>query len=276
MADHSLERKAKDIAAGFAGGAVQVLIGQPFDLVKVKLQTSNTSLVNIIKDTITKEGPLGFYKGTLAPLFGVGACVSVQFYAFHEAKRQLPESNVYVHGAIAGIVNTPITAPVEQLRILLQTQPADKKFYHGPRDALSKIYSQYGLKGIFRGFNITLLREAQAYGVWFYAYEQLIHYAQRSQGINRHEINTFQLLLAGALSGQALWLASYPLDVIKSRIQSDLNFDKKVSSFNVAKQLFNQHGFKGFWKGIGPALVRAVPCSAGTFATVELTLRLLG
>jgi solute carrier family 25 carnitine/acylcarnitine transporter 20/29 len=226
---------------------------------------------------VQKEGLLAFYKGTLAPLFGVGACVSVQFYAFHEAKRQLQSSSVYTHGAIAGMVNTPITSPVEQLRILLQTQPSGaNKIYHGPRDALRKIWRQHGLKAVFRGFNITLLREAQAYGVWFYAYESLIAYAIKSQGVERHEISTPQLLLFGALSGQALWLASYPLDVIKTRVQSDLDFSKRVSSLNVAKRLLREQGIGGFWKGIGPALVRAVPCSAGTFATVELTLRLLG
>ena len=34
-------------------------------------------------------------------------------------------------------------------------------------------------------------------------------------------------------------------------------------------------GMRGFWKGIGPTLLRAMPVSAGTFATVEVTMRLI-
>lgn len=238
------------------------------------------------------EGPRAFYKGTLPPLIGVGACVSVQFYAFHEARRQLLKrygepgqkdltlKQFYLAGAFAGIVNTPITAPVEQLRIILQTQPSGQnQIYKGPRDALSKIYNSHGFKGLFRGSTITLAREAQAYGVWFLTYEFLIQNALNSRsGLQRKDISTPELLLYGALAGDALWLSSYPLDVIKSKLQSDgFGTDAKFKgSLNIASQIWKTQGVLGFWRGIGPALVRAIPCSAGTFATVELTLRLLG
>jgi solute carrier family 25 carnitine/acylcarnitine transporter 20/29 len=41
-------------------------------------------------------------------------------------------------------------------------------------------------------------------------------------------------------------------------------------------QTFRQEGLGGFWRGIGPTLLRAAPVSAGTFATVELTMKALG
>lgn len=290
--DSSWSRKAKDITAGFAGGAVQVLIGQPFDLVKVRLQTGQySSPIEAVVSTLKNEGFSAFYKGTLPPLIGVGACVSVQFYAFHEARRQLLQrfstpgqkeltlKQFYLAGAFAGILNTPITAPVEQLRILMQTQPSgERRLYNGPRDALQKIYYREGINGVFRGFSVTLLREAQAYGVWFLTYEFLVQRALHSSGIERKDLSTPELLLYGALAGDALWLASYPLDVIKSKLQSD-GFGSKAQFRNardVAQVVWKDSGFKGFWRGITPALIRAIPCSAGTFATVELTLRLLG
>ncbi|KAK6205403.1 mitochondrial carrier protein [Scheffersomyces amazonensis] len=288
--DNSLLRKAKDIAAGFIGGATQVLIGQPADLVKIRLQTSNeTSSVSIIKHVIKNEGLLAFYKGTLPPLFGVGVCVSLQFYGFHEARRQLLTYNntkdlnlwpqTYIAGAVAGIVNTPVAGPIEQLRILSQSNTSTQK--NALLDTVKTIYQKEGVKnGIFRGFSITLLREIQAYGVWFLTYETLIqqvidlqHYKSRDQ------ISTPELLISGALAGNALWLSSYPIDVIKSNIQSD-KFGSE-SKFNgqilkATKYIYRNHGWKGFWRGIVPCLLRAVPCSAGTFASVELALRLMG
>lgn len=288
--DDSFTRKVKDIAAGFIGGATQVLIGQPADLVKIRLQTSttNTTSLEVIKKVFKDEGALAFYKGTLAPLVGVGACVSLQFYGFHETKRQLlkytkqNELNLwpqtYIAGAMAGLVNTPVTSPVEQLRILSQTNSGKSEKLI---KVIQRIYKSDGFtKGIYRGFNITLLREVQAYGVWFLTYEILINKIKNYHNYKlRDQISTPELLASGALAGNALWLSSYPLDVIKSNIQSD-KFGKD-SKFNgkiwlTTKTIWQVQGLKGFWKGIVPCLIRAVPCSAGTFASVELALRLMG
>lgn len=286
--DDSFSRKAKDVAAGFIGGATQVLIGQPADLVKIRLQTSPvpTTSAQIIKQVIQKEGILAFYKGTLAPLFGVGACVSLQFYGFHEAKRQLLKRSgesqlllwpqTYLAGATAGLVNTPVTAPVEQLRILSQSNTGSTSL----TQTVKAIYGSQGLRGLYRGTTITLLREVQAYGVWFLTYEALIEQIQAHRGYKlRNEIRTPELLFAGATAGCALWLSSYPLDVIKSNIQSDKfgaesKYNGKIST--ATRAIWAANGARGFWKGIGPCLLRAVPCSAGTFAAVETALRVMG
>ncbi len=275
---------------------MQVLIGQPFDLLKVRQQTSsnNISLVNLFKTTLKTEGITAFYKGTLPPLLGVGACVSIQFYAFHETKRQLQTYNkklgfdgglslpqYYIAGAAAGIANSVITGPVEQLRIIIQTQPSGKdRLYDGPRDAFRTISQSHGWgsKGIFRGFGITLLREAQAYGMWFLAFEYLVNKAQQSTNKTRNEIPAWQLAAFGALSGEILWLSSYPLDVVKSRVQSDGFGDKRKyrNWIDAMKQTIAESGARGLWRGIVPTLLRALPASAGTFMSVELALRVMG
>lgn len=286
--DDSITRKVKDITAGFVGGATQVLIGQPADLVKIRLQTSTTPTTSsqVIRNVLINEGPLAFYKGTLAPLIGVGACVSLQFYGFHETKRQLLKYSgqstlllwpqTYIAGAVAGIVNTPVSAPVEQLRILSQSSTKSSSLV----ETIRHIYLTRGMLGLYRGFSITLLRETQAYGVWFLTYEALIDYIQKKRGYSRREeIPTPELLFSGAVAGNALWLSSYPLDVIKSNIQSD-GFGA-ASKYNgqigaATKAIWLSSGARGFWKGIVPCLLRAVPCSAGTFAAVETALRVMG
>ncbi|KAK7202928.1 mitochondrial carrier domain-containing protein [Myxozyma melibiosi] len=285
--DASLSRKVKDTTAGFVGGAVQVLIGQPFDLVKVRLQTGQfSSPLEAFRKTLAAEGPLAFYKGTASPLFGVGVCVSVQFYAFHEARRailasssssQLSLPQFYLAGAVAGIANSPVAGPVEQLRILLQTQRHDNKLYSGPTDAVRKIYAAEGLRGIFRGQYVTLLREAQAYGLWFLTFEYLMQKLQ-SRGVKRDDIPAWQVAGCGALAGEVLWLGSYPLDVIKSKVQSDGFGKDRVfkGALDAARKTYAAGGLAGFWRGLVPTLLRATPCSAGTFMSVELTMRLLG
>ena len=45
---------------------------------------------------------------------------------------------------------------------------------------------------------------------------------------------------------------------------------------DVWRQTWRAEGARGFWKGIGPTCVRALPVSAGTFIVVEMVMRAMG
>ena len=65
----SPQRVAKDILAGTTGGIAQVIVGQPFDTTKVRLQTAtkSTGVIEVVRNLIRNEGPRAFYKGTMTP-----------------------------------------------------------------------------------------------------------------------------------------------------------------------------------------------------------------
>lgn len=133
-----------------------------------------------VTQVLKNEGPLAFYKGTLTPLIGIGACVSIQFGALEAAKRAfksyrggkdgganhvLTTPELFACGAIAGVANTVVAGPVEHIRIRLQTQPDVKpRLYNGPLDCIKKIYQANGIRGIFKGQVSTILRDGIGYG----------------------------------------------------------------------------------------------------------------
>lgn len=293
-----LRKTAKDLGSGAAGGIAQVLLGQPFDIVKVRLQTSTqyANALSCARHILTQEGPLAFYKGTLTPLVGIGACVSVQFGAFNYARRRFEAANTKLHGhdrqalsypqyyaagAFAGIANTALSSPIEHVRIRLQTQPHGARLYSGPLDCMRQLARASGvLRGVYRGTSVTLLREAQAYGTWFLAFEYLMDADMRRNQISRKDVPGWKVAVYGGLAGEALWLASYPFDVVKSKMQSDgLPGVGKGPRYKSMRDCFVQtwrgEGVRGFWRGIGPTLLRAMPVSAGTFATVEWAMRMM-
>lgn len=184
----------------------------------------------------------------------------------------------YAAGAFAGVANSVISGPIEHVRIRLQAQPHGAgRLYSGPLDCVRKLSQQAGgvLPGLYRGEVVTVLREAQAYGLWFLAFEWLMNADAARNKINRKEIPSYKIALYGGLAGEALWLGSYPLDVVKSKMQTDgFGADQKYKSMrDCFAQTFRAEGMRGFWKGIGPTLLRAMPVSAGTFAVVEMTMR---
>lgn len=100
-----------------------------------------------------------------------------------------PQTNIA--GAVSGIVNTPITAPVKQLRILSQSSSKPLSLV----ETVKKIHKDGGVQGLFRGISITLLRGSQAYGVYFLTYESLIVYIQKTREYRqKQDITTPDLL----------------------------------------------------------------------------------
>ncbi|PYH76189.1 mitochondrial carrier protein [Aspergillus uvarum CBS 121591] len=285
---------AKNVTAGAAGGVAQVLIGQPFDLIKVRLQTQEGGDAwSATRHIWAKEGALAFYKGTLMPLLGVSACVSISFGALHTFRQAIESCNrqtrpshdrtlslpqFYIAGAGAGLVTSIVSGPVEHIRIRLQTQPhGTGRIYMGPFDCARKLIRAGGLAGLYRGQVMTIVREMHGYGVWFATYEGLVRWAMHRQRKRREELPGWQIAVYGGLAGEALWLLSYPIDVIKSRMQSDgLGSERKYRGVeHVVRDTWAVSGLRGLFYGIGPALLRAMPASAGTFLVAEIVRNML-
>ncbi|KAK6397394.1 hypothetical protein LTR65_006369 [Meristemomyces frigidus] len=308
ISNQGLTSTLKDLFAGAVGGVAQVLIGQPFDIVKVRLQTTTnyTGALDCASQILKNEGAAAFYKGTLTPLIGIGACVSVQFGAFNYARRAFEAQNAakqphslgsgtssitatqplsygqyYAAGAFAGLANTVLSTPIEHIRIRMQTQPhgAANRLYTGPLDCIAKLSRSPNIaRGLYRGTAVTLLREAQAYGFWFLTFEYLMQQDAQRNKVLRKEIPTWKIAAYGGIAGEMLWITSYPFDVVKSKMQTD-GFGGEAQRYKSMRDAFaqtwRQEGMLGFWRGVGPTLLRAMPVSAGTFAVVELTMRFI-
>lgn len=218
--------------------------------------------------------------------------MSIQFGAFHSARRWFEARNAdnsklktpdlgygqyFAAGAFAGVSNAVLSTPIEHIRIRLQSQPhGDARLYNGPIDCVRKLSSHEGvLRGIYRGSAVTLYREASAYGAWFTAFEYLMNSDAARNKVDRKDIPAWKIAFYGGLAGEALWLASYPFDVIKSKMQTDgFGANQKYPTMRSCfAATYRADGLKGFWRGIWPTLFRAMPVSAGTFAVVEMTMR---
>ncbi|KAI7875030.1 mitochondrial carrier [Lichtheimia hyalospora FSU 10163] len=288
-----LSQALKDCAAGTVGGIMQVLVGQPFDTVKVRLQTQSmanpvySGTMDCVRKTYQREGFAGFYKGTATPLVGIGACVSIQFVVVESMKRHFSEKNrgdpltnaqMYLAGAASGVANSVVSGPVEHIRTRLQVQTAGNGF-SGPIDAIRQIYRSHGLAGIYKGQGITMAREFQGYGAYFFAYEWLVRKSmERNNLTSRADLPSWEVMLYGAGAGYAMWGTIYPMDAVKSKLQTDgfAGSAKKYSSaLDCVRKTLAAEGAAGFFRGIGPCLLRAAPSNAATFMGFEFAMRVL-
>jgi solute carrier family 25 carnitine/acylcarnitine transporter 20/29 len=248
-----------------------------------------------MKQTFAKEGLGGFYKGIGSPLVGVTGVNAVCFYAFNQSlqfyynyvntesseeedklrKNFTPTPYIFA-GALTGVALSFIEGPVELVKAKLQVQYGDVKQYNGTLDCAGKIAKQHGIRGIFQGYAPTLARNVPANIAYFGFYEWLKK--SLSQNSDVGTISPAKTMLAGGTAGAFYWISCFPVDVIKSRMQVDSSDPAKRQYRNMlhcAQLLYAQHGFKAFYWGFAPCLMRAFPANGACFFVYELTKKFL-
>ena len=288
----SILRVSKDLLAGSFGGLLQVFVGQPFDTAKVRMQTNpgGAGMLHVAREILRNEGLHGFYKGTLSPLMGISATVSVQFGTNELMKRIMTSININSQrpdpetlslpqlalcGHVSGLANAFVGAPVEHIRIRMQMQRDKVGAYTGSIDAYRKIYREYGIRGVYKGMGATLARDGVALCVYFTSYEVYLR-ALLPANADRTQMSMAYPLLAGGVSGLTTWICALPFDVVKTRVQTDHFVGGQHSSFGrVVRSILREEGLRSFTLGIGPCLMRAVAVNAATFGGFELMKRML-
>jgi len=288
---------ALDFFAGCVGGCAGVLVGHPFDTVKVRIQTQDArnplykGTFHCFTSIIRKESVQGLYKGISSPMAGVTVVNAIIFGVYGNVQRNMPAPDslfsIFLAGSTAGIVQSVVCSPMELAKIRLQLQ-ADldmtrtvgtntrsfknklRTRYSGLFDCLKKVKTADGWRrGVFRGYGVTVLREAPGFGTYFLSYELLSRsFSQGSDG------GTLSILLAGGLSGIASWVLTYPIDVVKSRLQADCAGVYR-SAYHCAVESYRNEGWKVFTRGLNSTIIRAFPTNAATFVAVSWTLRML-
>jgi len=226
---------------------------------------------------LRKEGFFALYKGMASPLIGIAGVNSLLFASYGISKRiispfpqlTLPETSLA--GAMAGASNAILASPVEMFKVRMQGQygaATDKRL----RDVASEMWSQWGFrKGMMRGYWITVAREIPAYAGFYTAFEFT---KRRFQSTYGPQLPVWALLSSGATGGIAYWLACYPLDVVKSRVQLRPTPPTGTPVQYIAhelKAIVAESGLSGLFRGLSPSLIRSIPAAASTFAAFELT-----
>lgn len=185
-------------------------------------------------------------------------------------------AQVSAAGFFSAIPMTAITAPFERVKVLLQIQgqktlaPGEKPKYSGGTDVVRQLYREGGLRSVFRGSAATLARDGPGSAAYFATYEYIkrkLTPVDPSTGKASGNLSLMAITAAGACAGVAMWIPVFPIDTVKSRLQT---MDGKPTVGGVIKGLYRNGGYKAFFPGFRPALARAVPANAATFLGVEL------
>lgn len=296
MADESVQDTKKpsllkSFLAGGVGGMCLVFVGHPMDTIKVRLQTMEiipgqkpqyAGTMDCFRQTTQKEGFRALYRGMAAPLYGVTPMYALCFFGYgvgqkifcnEDSFKNLDLVSIGLAGATSGLFTTPILAPGERVKCVLQVQQnnASGKQFKGPVEVLKHLYETGGVRSVTRGFGATMARDSLGSLFYFSSYEYL---KKNLTPAGAKDPGVAGTLLAGGTAGVLNWIVALPIDTLKSRYQ--VAPDGKYSGISaVFADIMKTEGPKGLFRGLAPVMLRAFPANAACFLGVETAMKVL-
>ncbi|KAM7185418.1 Mitochondrial carrier domain containing protein [Rhypophila sp. PSN 637] len=227
--------------AGGLGGTCGDMLMHSLDTVKTRQQgdphipPKYTSLGSSYYTIFRQEGiRRGLYGGWLPALMGSFPGTVLFFGSYEFSKRHMLDYGVQPHlaylasGFIGDLAASIVYVPSEVLKTRLQLQGrhnnpyfASGYNYRGTRDAVRTIVRNEGFSALFHGYGATLYRDLPFSALQFMFYEQGQSWAGQWQG--SRDIGWQLELLTGAAAGGLAGTMTCPLDVVKTRLQTQLH-----------------------------------------------------
>jgi solute carrier family 25 (mitochondrial folate transporter), member 32 len=328
--------------AGTLAGLVSTAILFPLDTIKVRYQVDEKTtlraprrLISAFRSVVQQEGWQGMYQGLAAGLYGSGLSWGGYFFFYEHAKRRWlngtdQTTNTTLHhfaaSCEAGTIMVGLTNPIWLIKTRMQLQvrqieslSQNSQFgmsqsrlqYKSFSDALVTIVREEGPLALYKG-SIPALMLVSHGVVQFVVYERLkSEVANASNGIVS-SLGSAHFLGLGAMSKIIASVTTYPLQVIKTRLQQRSTVtDERAppvgkdncSSASAAEsrrpakwsggmlfvgtraqyrgvvdcvvKTWTHEGAYGFFKGCLPNAIRVAPGAAVTFFTYETVASML-
>lgn len=288
---HNREIVITSLVAGAIAGALAKTTIAPLDRTKINFQINKDvpysfrAALEFVRNTYTKEGFLALWRGNSATMARIIPYSAIQFTAHEQWKKLLhvdlhEDTKVrrFLAGSLAGITSQSMTYPLDLARARMAV--TDKySGYRTLREVFVKIWQCEGPRTLYRGYWATILGVIPYAGMSFFTYDTLKKEYFKRTGDSSP--NTVISLVFGATAGVIGQSSSYPLDIVRRRMQTTgvtANCaDRYLTIGTTLVKIYREEGLiGGFYKGLSMNWIKgpiAVGISFATYDHIKYFLR---
>lgn len=265
------------MAAGSAAGIAEHIAMFPVDTIKTRMQALaapgsgvSGTVSRAMSSIIRKEGFLGLYSGVGAVAVGAGPSHGIYFVVYEYMKSFLGATDdehrpleTSAAAAAATVVADAFMTPLDVVKQRLQLANSP---YNGVMDCISTTLRKEGVKAFFKSYNTTVIMNVPFVSIHFASYEsckKLLRKSPEDEGLVTQ-------ITAGGIAGGAAALFTNPLDVVKTRLQTDSRAKyTTTSSWQVLRNIVREEGSGALMHGIRPRVLFHIPAAAISWMTYE-------
>lgn len=282
----------RHLVAGGVAGMVSRTCTAPLDRLKVYLQvhgSKHSRLSSCFKYLLKEGGIRSLWRGNGINVLKIAPESAIKFTAYEQGKRlvlqfggsrerELSIVERFVAGSFAGGISQSVIYPLEVLKTRLTLRKTGQ--YKNVADAARKIYKNEGLRSFYRGYVPNLL------GIIPYAGIDLAVYETLKKTYMEHHTedvypSVFVITGCGAMSSSCGQIASYPLALVRTRLQAQVitpgvAHTAPVTMVGLFKHIFATEGIVGLYRGITPNFMKVAPAVSISYVVYEKCRQALG
>ncbi|XP_029903853.1 calcium-binding mitochondrial carrier protein SCaMC-1-like [Myripristis murdjan] len=275
----------KQLTSGAMAGAVSCTATAPLDRMKVfmqahELKQNKISLVGGFKQMLKEGGPTSLWRGNGINVLKIAPETAIKFMAHEQYKKLLANDagKIQTHerflaGSLAGATAQTAVYPMEVLKTRLKTGQ-----YSGMYDCAKKILKREGVKAFYKGYVPNMLGIIPYAGIELTVYESLKNFWLSHYAKDTANPGSFVLLGCGTISSTCGQLASYPLALVRTRMQTQASVEgsEQLPMGRLVKKILEKEGFFGLYRGILLNLMKVIAAVSISYVVYEYMCSGLG
>lgn len=209
---------------------------------------------------------------------------SVRFLGFDSIKNLLVDENGKLsktRGAVAGLgagvlESVIAVTPFETIKTaMIDDKQTKNPKYQGLIKGTSRLISDKGISGIYKGLVPVTMRQAANQAVRLGSYNAMKTFIQSYKSDSNAPLSSVETFGVGAVAGIITVYTTMPIDTVKTRMQSLESKKMYSGTVDCFYKVFKNEGILTFWKGATPRLGRLILSGGIVFTIYEKIMLIL-
>lgn len=225
---------------------------------------------------IVEGGLTSLWRGNGINVLKIAPETAIKFMAYEQYKKLLTSEGQkiethkrFMAGSLAGATAQTAIYPMEVLKTRLTLRKTGQ--FSGMFDCAKQILKKEGVKAFYKGYVPNLVGIIPYAGIDLAVYESLKNAWLSYHTSDSANPGVLVLVGCGTISSTCGQLASYPLALVRTRMQAQASLDAsdQPSMSSLMKKIVAKDGFFGLYRGILPNFMKVIPAVSISYVVYE-------